>query len=58
MIKITTWRPDTCECEIEYSWDDTVPQDQRVYTAHQINRACPAHQAIANKVQHFSAVLD
>lgn len=31
MIKITTWKPDTCECEIHYQWDDSVPEDQRVH---------------------------
>ncbi len=32
MKHITTWRPDTCECELHYEWDDTQPEDQRVHT--------------------------
>lgn len=31
-IKITTWRPDTCNCVIHYSWDDSVIAEQQVYT--------------------------
>lgn len=33
MIRITKWRPDTCGCEVDYEWDDTVSQDERVHTA-------------------------
>ena len=32
MIQITRWSPDTCNCKIDYTWDDTIPQDQRVHT--------------------------
>ena len=31
-IKTTTWSPDTCDCVLHYSWDDEVPQDERVHT--------------------------
>lgn len=32
MIQTTTWSPDTCPCTLHYSWDDSVPADQRVHT--------------------------
>lgn len=31
-IKTTRWSPDTCECVATYSWDDAVPDEQRVHT--------------------------
>ena len=58
MIKITTWRPDTCECEIEYSWDDSLDENTRVHTAHKINKACSVHQTVADKVLHYGIVLE
>lgn len=42
-IRITTWRPDTCGCEIQYSWDDAVPQEEREHSLHQVTRACGMH---------------
>lgn len=29
MKRITTWSPDTCNCVIEYEWDDTEDQNTR-----------------------------
>lgn len=44
MLKTTTWKPDTCECEIEYEWDDSVPQEQRTHTIKKVNKMCIHHQ--------------
>jgi hypothetical protein len=30
--KVTFWKPDTCDCEISYSWDTTLPIALRVHT--------------------------
>ncbi len=43
MIRLTTWRPDTCDCEVVYSWDDALPAEERIHTAHAVNKACEAH---------------
>jgi hypothetical protein len=32
MIQTTTWHPDTCECVIEYTWDDQQKEDVRKHT--------------------------
>jgi len=32
MIKTTRWRPDTCDCVIEYEWDTDVASEDRVHT--------------------------
>jgi len=41
-MQTTKWKPDTCGCELEYSWDDTVPQDERVHVPTAVKR-CAAH---------------
>src|SRR3990167_5552023 len=57
MLKITRWRPDTCECELEYSWDDIQSENTRVHTIANILKACPAHAGETNKGNHYSKVL-
>lgn len=42
-IKFTTWRPDTCGCEIVYEWDDNVPGDNRIHTLKHFNTRCIHH---------------
>jgi hypothetical protein len=44
-IKITTWRPDTCECEIEYEWDDNGVDENKVHTLKKFNKVCQAHSS-------------
>lgn len=56
MIQITRWRPDTCDCIIEYEWDDTLPEADRVHNLKTIQR-CPAHQA-HQKPDAYQAVQD
>lgn len=43
MKHITRWSPDTCDCIIEYEWDDSVPAEERVHTPTTIVKACSAH---------------
>lgn len=59
MIKKTLWKPDTCECEIEYEWDDTQKEDVRIHLASRVIKACEIHKALADKItDHFSVVLE
>lgn len=46
-LKTTRWYPDTCECVLEYTWDDAQSENTRVHTASNIVSKCPAHQSIA-----------
>jgi hypothetical protein len=58
MIKKTRWRPDTCGCEIEYEWDDSLSQEKRVHTPSQIIKKCEFHQDMLNKNEHYTKVLE
>jgi len=48
MIRTTQWSPDTCGCTVDYTWDDTVAQDQRVHTFAAVQVKCAAHAAVAD----------
>jgi len=55
-INITRWSPDTCQCVIEYDWDSTLTEDQRVHTLKTISK-CPIHAALSNTTA-YTTVLD
>ncbi len=40
---ITTWRPDTCGCELSYSWERDSSEDTRVHTPETFT-PCDAHK--------------
>ena len=56
MINTTTWGPDTCKCVIQYSWDSSVPQNERKHTISKIVSACQFHQG-QPAADHFLAVV-
>jgi hypothetical protein len=55
MIKVTRWKPDTCTCVIEYSWDTETPQDIREHVLSAME-ACPIHVALGDAAA-YEAVL-
>lgn len=55
-MKITKWRPDTCDCEIDYEWDETVPQEVRAHVAVG-SKPCAAHAHLDGHGSHFDVVL-
>jgi hypothetical protein len=59
MLHTNVWKPDTCDCEIEFEFDDAVPAESRVHTSKRIIKACSVHNTvdIADKHDHFSTVL-
>lgn len=54
MKKTTTWRPDTCDCELFYEWDTDHPEDVRVHTPVETHphghgtRRCKKHAHLAD----------
>ena len=57
-MKKTLWKPDTCDCEIEYEWDDSVPENQRTHSVSRIIKQCPIHKELATSEKCFGAVLE
>lgn len=57
MIQRNTWKPDTCDCHIEYEWDDTLSENDRVHTVSKIIKACSLHDHHVNKENHYNDVL-
>lgn len=43
VMKVTRWSPDTCECVIDYAWDDAQDENTRVHTVKEIIRDCGRH---------------
>lgn len=55
-IQTTRWSPDTCKCVLEYDWDSSVPDNERVHTVARVIHACEFHQG-KTKEKHFEDVL-
>ena len=57
-IKTTRYSPDTCACVIDYTWDDTTTEDQRVHTLSNYVNKCAAHSSLATDQQRWNAVFE
>lgn len=55
-INRNIWRPDTCECEIEYEWDGAIDPKDRIHTAAKFT-PCAIHASISDKHLCYDAVL-
>jgi hypothetical protein len=47
----TRYSPDTCDCVIEYSWDSTLSEDQRVHTLSTISK-CSFHSGLSDNTAY------
>ena len=59
-INTTRWTPDTCAnppCVFEYTWDNTVPENQRVHTLSNVLQKCSRHSS-QNDSTSYSNVLE
>lgn len=57
-IQTTTWKPDTCDCKINYTWDDAVPEKERTFSVGEGTKKCAAHSSYKNDADLFAAVLE
>ena len=58
VVKTTRWSPDTCACQLEYTWDSTDSETSRTHTfLNYINR-CPAHPSLSTDTQRYNAVSE
>jgi hypothetical protein len=55
-IRTTRWGPDTCQCILEYTWNDSLPQDQITTTFSNIVSACPSHIGLPSAQAIYNAV--
>jgi hypothetical protein len=55
-IKITRWYPDTCECIIEYKWDDSIEENSRIHSYNNTIKYCAFHEKYGGKKEHFDVV--
>jgi hypothetical protein len=53
MANITRWSPDTCECIIEFEWDNI-----KTNTFKQTIRACSSHSGHSGKDTHLETLLE
>lgn len=56
-IRTTKWRPDTCECELEYQWDDSLAEAQRTHTCSRIINAGPEHSGLIGNLALFLSTI-
>lgn len=42
----TRWSPDTCDCVVEYDWDDAEPTNVRKHTLKKMVNTCPLHKNV------------
>jgi hypothetical protein len=47
-IKTTRFSPDTCQCVLEYEWDDTLSETNRTHTLSNYVSKCPAHSGLSD----------
>lgn len=57
MMQVNQWQPDTCDCIINYQWDDTLSDADRVHTVKEVIRRCKFHQTL-DDVTHYDTVLE
>ena len=50
-IKTTRYSPDTCQCVLEYTWDDTLSEADRVHSFKSIVK-CSVHQGQADQTAY------
>lgn len=57
MKHTTRWSPDTCDCVLEYEWDDVVPESERTHTPTSVVNTCSAHTSLSGVAGKYNQVL-
>ena len=56
-IQVTRWSPDTCNCVIDFSWDDTQNETVRTHSLDNVNVIGPEHIGLS-ATQIWQTVMD
>ena len=51
MIKTVRWRPDTCDCGIEYQYDNALADKDKVFSLKTIQK-CSSHAGLGNQAAY------
>jgi len=57
-IRTTRWANDTCDCVVEYTVDDSVPQDNMVPTLSTIVNKCSFHSSLPSDTDVWNALKE
>lgn len=57
-IQTTRYSPDTCQCILEYQWDDSVDPSIRTHTLANYIRKCSVHASQANDTTRWNTVME
>lgn len=49
MIQVTTWKPDTCGCIVQYEWDDLTSEDVRIHSLRAMDNICNEHMGLSDQ---------
>jgi len=52
------WRPDTCDCVLEYEWDEDLPLEERTFSVKSIQKKCKHHDKTDKDKDHFEVILE
>lgn len=55
---VTRWSPDTCQCIVEYSWDDSTPAKDRVHTFSRLVKSCEVHKNLNTELDVYNAIKE
>ena len=58
VINTTRYSPDTCDCVIEYDWDSTTNETNRVHTLKRFVNKCSAHIMLATDTDSWNCVFE
>ena len=57
-IRKTRWANDTCDCVVEYTVDDSVPQDSMVPILSNVVNKCPFHSSLPSDTDVWNSIKE
>jgi hypothetical protein len=56
--RYVTWSPDTCNCVLQYSWDDTLDLNTQNFPVTEVFNKCSNHSSLATDDDIYSSIKD